>query len=100
MAEDGSYIAQQILPFGAQDIDVQVTDLSAVTNSFSRTIDIPKNEWFYVAIGDITLGSNDASGPAALVTGNDEEFDRLYLNTRGAFYVKGKIGGQTRKMYI
>jgi hypothetical protein len=96
VAEDGSYVVQQILPFGAQDINVQVTDPTAVTNSFSRTIDIPKNEWFYVAIGDITLGSNDASGPAALVTGNDEEFDRLYLNTRGAFYVKGKIGGRTR----
>jgi hypothetical protein len=95
VAEDGSYVAQQILPFGTQDINVRVTDPKAVTNSFSRMIDNPKNEWFYVAIGDITLGSDDASGPAALVTGNDEEFDRLYLNTRGAFYVKGKIGGRT-----
>lgn len=96
VGEDGGYVAQQILPFGKQDINVQIADAKSVSRSFSRTIDIPKNEWFYVAIGDLTLGSNDASGPAALVTGNDEEFDKLYLNTRGAFYVKGKIGGRTR----
>lgn len=96
VAADGSFVAQQILPFGTQDINVQVTDTKSVSSSFSRTIDIQKNEWFYVAIGDLTLGSNSASGPAALVTGNDEEFDNLYLNTRGAFYLKGKIGGRTR----
>jgi hypothetical protein len=96
VSEDGSYVTQQILPFGLQDVNVEITDAKSGTSSISRTIDIPKDEWFYVAIGDITLGSNDASGPAALVAGNDEEFDNLYLNTRGAFYVKGRIGGRTR----
>jgi hypothetical protein len=94
VSEAGAFVAQQILPFGKQDVEISIAGAKPIR--FNRTIDVPKNEWFYVAIGDITLGKNNSSGPTAIVTGNDQEFDKLYLNTRGAFYAKGKIGGRTR----
>jgi hypothetical protein len=94
VSETGEFVAQQILPFGKQDVEIRVAGEKPI--SFNRSVDVPKNDWFYVAIGDLTLGKNNSSGPAALVTGNDQEFDKLYLNTRGAFYAKGKIGGRTR----
>ena len=94
VSEAGEFVAQQIVPFGKQDVAIRIEGARAFT--FNRTVDVPKNDWFYVAIGDLTLGKNNSSGPAAIVTGNDQEFDKLYLNTRGAFYAKGKIGGRTR----
>ena len=94
VSETGEFVAQQILPFGKQDVEIRVAGDKPI--SFNSSVDVPKNDWFYVAVGDLTLGKNNSSGPAALVTGNDQEFDKLYLNTRGAFYAKGKIGGRTR----
>ncbi len=94
VSEAGEFLAQQILPFGKQDVEINVAGAKPIR--FNRTVDVPKNEWFHVAIGDLTLGKNNSSGPAAIVTGNDQEFDKLYLNTRGAFYAKGKFGGRTR----
>jgi hypothetical protein len=94
LSETGEFVAQQILPFGRQDVGIHVEGARSL--DFYRTIDVPKNDWFYVAIGDLTLGKNNSAGPAALVNANDQEFDKLYLNTRGAFYAKGKIGGRTR----
>jgi hypothetical protein len=96
VASDGRFVAQQILPFGKQDVAVHTVGPDGSPISFVQEVNIRKNEWFTVAIGDVTLGSNAAKGPAALVTGNDEEFDKLYLNTRGAFYTKGRIGERTR----
>ena len=96
VSADGAFVAQQILPFGQQEVAVRIRDSSGMTIRFDRTVEIPRNDWFYVAIGELTVGSNDATGPAELVTGNDRETDKLHINTRGAFYAKGRFGDRTR----
>jgi hypothetical protein len=96
VSADGAFVAQQILPFGQQEVAVRMRDGSGMTIRFDRTVEIPRNDWFYVAIGDLTVGSSDATGPAELVTGNDREAGKLHVNTRGAFYAKGLLGDRTR----
>ncbi len=94
--EDGRFLIETIMPFGNHDIALTIDDPVAGKSSFGRTIDIKRNDWFTVAIGDLTLGRNVSSGPASLATGDDSEFDQLYTNSRGAFYTKGQIGPRTR----
>ena len=48
---DGSFVIQRILPPGVHDVRVGVGG-GAVT----RQVDIPKSEWFYVGLADLTVG--------------------------------------------
>ncbi|MGZ3253704.1 MAG: OmpA family protein, partial [Burkholderiaceae bacterium] len=55
---------------------------------------IAKDDWFYVALGDLTVGRNQVAGPASLVTTDTQHYDdKVYVDGRGAFYLKGKIKG-------
>lgn len=94
--EDGRFLLDTILPYGQHDIALTIDDPVAGKSSFARKINVKHNDWFTVAIGDLTLGRNVSSGPASLATGSDSEFDQLYTNSRGAFYTKGQIGPRTR----
>lgn len=63
---------------------------------YRRNVSIPDNDWFYIAIADITIGQNSTSGPAQLVTNDDSGYydNKTYIDGRGAFYLKGKIKGE------
>ena len=70
---------------------VQV-DTTAGILDFSRHLEIPKHDWFYVGIADLVAGRNSTSGPAALVTADSQHYDNdLYADGRLAFYLKGKL---------
>ncbi len=90
---EGRFVVQRILPPGDHRVDVQVSDGSKHGLDFSRSIDIPDNEWFYVALADLTLGHK--SGSARLVAADPGEYDAVYAKGRLAFYLKGKIKGET-----
>ena len=95
----GRFALRQILPDGPQTITVEVTDPKGGTARFSRNLTIPHQDWFYVAIGDLTIGQNSVSGPAELVTADTKDgtshYDgKVYVDGRGAFYLKGKIKGE------
>ncbi|MGL4491152.1 MAG: TonB-dependent receptor, partial [Rhizobiaceae bacterium] len=47
---------QQILPPGDQDVEIAVAGGKGSDLQFTRQINIPKNDWFYVAIADLTIG--------------------------------------------
>ena len=76
---DGSFVLQRILPAGDYGVAVQVEgggqDLSII-----RDIKIPRSEWFYVAVADLTYGLRNT----------DSDRSRSYTNGRLAFYVDGK----------
>jgi len=90
---DGKFAYRQILPAGDHKIAVTTVDGDGQQEEFHRPITIPSNDWFYVGMGDLTLGQNNVSGPADLVTGqsNDRTKGSFYADSRAAFYAKGKI---------
>ena len=90
---DGKFVTQQILPYGDQQVDVRVLNQAQQGVNFQRNIHIKDTDFFYVALGDITLGQRAAVGPADLTAASDEDFDDVVVNGRGAFYLKGKVRG-------
>ncbi|UXN65421.1 hypothetical protein N8E89_07175 [Phyllobacterium sp. A18/5-2] len=90
---DHAFVMQRILPPGDHDIDVAVLGLlkdSAL--DFTRRINIPKNDWFYVALADLTVGKRFGDNDIEAV--RPGEYDDIYSKGRLAFYVKGKIKGK------
>jgi hypothetical protein len=92
----GKVVIRQIMPAGPHSIEVSVTDKEGRGVIYRRNVSIPDNDWFYIAIADLTIGQNSTSGPAALVTGDDSGYydNKTYIDGRGAFYLKGKIKGE------
>jgi hypothetical protein len=83
----GSFVIQRILPTGGHVVDVAIDRNGRTIDRVARSIDIPASEWFYVAIGDLTLGNRlQAADPA------DEG---PYAEGRAAYYLKGKVKGRT-----
>jgi hypothetical protein len=90
----GQFVAQEILPSGTQTIEISLEEEEGHPVIYRRTLYTPLNEWFYIALGDLVVGENQHSGPAALVTADNEHYaDKIYVDGRTAFYLKGKIKG-------
>ncbi|MCV0429155.1 MAG: TonB-dependent receptor, partial [Roseibium sp.] len=90
---DRSFVAQRILPPGDHDVQVAVKG-PAKTGSlnFNRNINIPDNDWFYVALADLTVGKR--IGDNQIETVRAGEYGSIYTKGRLAFYLKGKIKGK------
>lgn len=92
--DQGRFVARQILSTGPHGVDVSVTGLDGRKATFRRNVSIPDTDWFYVAVGDLTIGNNRTVGPAQLVTNDLQHYrNDTYVDGRGAFYLKGKIKG-------
>ena len=93
--KDGKFAARQILPAGSYVVNVDVLESNdSVALHFDRNIYIPDQDWFYIALADLTAGKNATSGPAQLVIGDTQHYDnKAYVDGRLAFYLKGKIKG-------
>jgi len=87
----GAFVIQRMLPAGDHVVDVTVEGLDGKTIAFSREIDIPDSEFFYVGMADLTVGTRWGEGK--LVDASPEEFDSVYAKGRTAFYLRGKIRG-------
>jgi hypothetical protein len=88
-----SFVAQRILPPGEHKVAISVTGPSkggALT--FNRDINIPDNEWFYVALADLTVGKR--MGDKSIENVRSEAYDRIYTKGGLSFYLKGKIQGR------
>jgi len=95
--DDGQrFVVSRILPPGDHVVDVAVT--GATRNSgleFERDIHIPDSEWYYVGLADITLGRRLGSDIEILSQTYPGEFSETYERGRLAFYLKGKVKGET-----
>jgi outer membrane protein OmpA-like peptidoglycan-associated protein len=90
----GNFALRQILPAGPHTVQVDVRDPNGLGRTFSRNLSIADEDWFYVAVADLTAGRDNTSGPAKLVTGDDQHYDsRAWVDGRAAFYLKGKVKG-------
>ncbi len=90
---DRAFVVQRILPPGDHSVDVAVQGLDkASALDFTRQVNIPDNDWFYVGLADLTVGKR--VGDADIESVRPGEYDDIYTNGRLAFYVKGKIKGR------
>jgi hypothetical protein len=92
VADDGSFVAQEILPSGVHTVEVAVLDAQGNGDLYLRDIELEQKDWFYVGMADVTLSSNSSNGPIELLQGenNDYDFDSS-ADARLAFYVNGKF---------
>lgn len=88
----GAFVTQRILPAGDHSIAVAVEAANGDGMVFTRDINIPTQDWFYVGMADLTLGKRWGEG--VVIDANPEEFDGVYAKGRAAFYLKGKIKGE------
>jgi hypothetical protein len=88
---DGSFVVQRIYPVGPQHVEVTIKQ-DGKGLDFSRDIDIPKTEWFYVGLADFTAGYRWGGKVEEARTG--EFSNKAYTRGHMAFYLKGKIKGQ------
>jgi flagellar motor protein MotB len=95
VAENGEFIAEEILPQGLHSVEVSVLDKAGNGEIFLRDLHLERNDWFYVAIADVTASANATKGPARLVTNEAGQYDNnLSLDGRLAFFTTGKFGDQ------
>jgi len=95
VGDNGRFVMRQILPSGPHSLSVEVIDPAGRGATYQRNVSIPDTDWFYIAVGDLTVGRNQVSGPARLVTGDSQHYEqKTYIDGRGAFYLKGKIKGE------
>ncbi|MBU2874650.1 OmpA family protein [Marinobacter salexigens] len=89
---NGRFASSQIIPRGLHSVEVAVLGDDGKGRIYRRDLRLPGQDWFTVAIADITVGQQNTTGPARLVTGEDRYYDdKLYIDGRLAFYTKGKI---------
>jgi hypothetical protein len=90
---DGNFTIQRILPPGDHTVQVELRDGAKNTLDFSRNINIPDNDWFYVGLADLTLGKRFAKDDVKAA--RPGEYKGIYNKGRLAFYLKGKMQGRT-----
>ena len=83
---DRKFVLQRILPDGEHQVVVEI-DGPYGRQTIQRDIEIPKSEWFYVGLVDLTFG-RILQDDLASATG---PFERNYSSGRLAFYAKGKL---------
>ena len=91
--ENGSFVAEEILPQGQHTVEVAVLDKEGAGELYLRDMEFEDNDWFYVGMADLTLSANDASGPMDQLQGEESPY-RYDSNVDGrlAFFVNGKFG--------
>lgn len=90
------FVLSRILPPGDHVVDVKVRGVTKEPGlEFERDIHIPDSEWFYVGLADITYGQRTGSDAERLAQAYPGEFAETYQRGRLAFYLKGKVKGET-----
>ena len=90
---EGKFVTEQLLPAGSHNVTIAVLDDNKRGLEFQRNLYIPDSDFFYVALGDLTVGAASVSGPTELVGENGGFGDNFYTNARLAGFLKGKIMG-------
>ena len=87
------FVTEQLLPAGAHNVTVAVLDENARGLEFQCNLYIPDQDFFYVALGDLTVGTQAANGPTELVGATGGLGSNLSTNARLAGFMKGKLFG-------
>ena len=90
---DGRFAAQQIVARRgpASKLGIVIERNGRKIHEVEQSFATPKDDWFIVGQGEVTIGESFGVGPAVAVTG-DSTTEGTYAIGRGAFYAKGVIG--------
>lgn len=95
VSDDFKFVAEEILPQGLHTVEVSVLDRDGNGEMYLRDLALDKNDWFHVAIADVTASRSSTSGPAKLVAPDNAHYDdNTSLDGRFAFFTRGKFGDQ------
>lgn len=93
VSEGNKFVAEEILPQGLHTVEVSVLDQNGNGEMYLRDLALDKNDWFHVAIADVTAAKSSTSGPAKLVAPDNAHYDNnTSLDGRFAFFTRGKFG--------
>lgn len=91
--EKGEFVSEELFPRGLHTIEVAVLDDDGNGELFLRDLEFSNSDWFYVGIGDVTAAKNRTTGPANLVSKDEDEFNNdINFLGRFAYYVEGAFG--------
>ena len=90
---NGKFVIEQLLPPGSHNVTIAVLDENERGLEFQRNLYIPDSDFFYVALGDLTVGTSKVTGPTELVGENGDFGDNVFTNARLAGFLKGKVFG-------
>lgn len=93
----GAFAIRQLVNSGPQQIEVAIIDPNGRRTEFSRSAVVPDSDFFYVALADLTAGRNNSASSFAVLNPDraDDYKDKVFVNGRLAFYLKGKVAGDT-----
>jgi flagellar motor protein MotB len=95
VSDDRKFVVEEILPEGLHTVEVSVLDKDGNGEMYLRDLEFGKNDWFHVAIADVTASKLSTSGPAKLVAPDNAHYDgSTSLDGRFAFFTRGKFGDQ------
>ena len=88
----GEFVGEVLLPSGLHTVEVAVLDKEGNGELFLRDLDLAKNDWFLMAIADLTLAQDLTDGPDTSLGGNNADDLDAFANGRFAFFGNGKWG--------
>ncbi len=91
----GRFAAQQVVSRTAGTMSVTIERDGKLVKQAAQGFSTPRDDWFIVGHGDLTLGKSYGSGPASSVSG-DSLAEGDYAIGRAAFYAKGVTKGDVR----
>jgi flagellar motor protein MotB len=93
--EQGEFVSEEMFPRGMHTIEIAVLDDEGNGELFLRDMEFARNDWFYVALGDVTVAKDRTTGPAKLVTQDEDQFNNdININGRFAYYTEGTFGDE------
>ncbi|CAH0352370.1 OmpA family protein [Aquabacterium sp. CECT 9606] len=88
----GRFVAQQLVPRQVHTGEIAVIEPDGRAQVYRRDFEIPRRDGFFVGQADLTVGHNQVSGPAALLTEDKNRYnDDTWTEGRIAFYGKGQL---------
>ena len=88
------FAAEFLEPVGQHRYDVSVEARDAPSAQRQLDVDVTGRYLFLVAIADVTLSRNSASGNVQPLAADDRDTDGFLSDGRLAFYLKGKMRGK------
>jgi flagellar motor protein MotB len=91
--EQGSFVAEALLPSGLHTVEVAVLDEAGSGELFLRDLEFERNDWLYAGVADLTLSTNETPDALDQLTVQDAPLDYdSFADGRIAFFVSGKFG--------
>jgi len=89
---DGDFVGEVLLPSGLHTVEVAILDEQGNGELFLRDLELERDDWFLMAIADLTLSQDLTDGPDSALAGNNADSVDAFANGRLAFFGNGKWG--------